>query len=241
MGLWDCREHPAVETCAGEGSLGGLRGRSRRQITSFTLIELLVVIAIIAILAAMLLPALSKAREKGRAISCLNNLKQMGISAIMYADQENGYIPSVWDGYGTYYGQWYYQLERAGCLAVNYAGQIWEVDKIMKCPSDNDKPSPDPTNYNYAINGETCWTYRRLDQIPQQSKRMLVSEPTSLGYMIFYNASGFLEPRRHGGVNILYMDAHAAFVPTNDPVYAHKYLYNATMHDELFGNYNCLD
>jgi len=67
-----------------------LLNRSPRR---FTLIELLVVIAIIAILAAMLLPALSQARERGRRATCFNNLKQFGSAWHMYAGDFDGYMP----------------------------------------------------------------------------------------------------------------------------------------------------
>ena len=65
---------------------------SRKFLTGFTLIELLVVIAIIAVLMAILMPALHRAREQGRRIACLNNLKQLTLAWIMYADENEGKI-----------------------------------------------------------------------------------------------------------------------------------------------------
>ena len=74
---------------------------------SFTLIELLIVIAIIAILAALLLPALSRARSQAKSIACANNLKQIGLAVVMYAnDYADVLVPSLINGSATWNSTW---------------------------------------------------------------------------------------------------------------------------------------
>jgi prepilin-type N-terminal cleavage/methylation domain-containing protein/prepilin-type processing-associated H-X9-DG protein len=84
-------QNPIHSSARTEAGLLTMKTMNTRR-SAFTLIELLVVIAIIAILAAMLLPALAKAKAKAKRITCLNNQKQIGLGAVFYKDDHQGFL-----------------------------------------------------------------------------------------------------------------------------------------------------
>jgi prepilin-type N-terminal cleavage/methylation domain-containing protein/prepilin-type processing-associated H-X9-DG protein len=106
-----------------------------RRTVAFTLIELLVVIAIIAILAGMLIPAIASAKEKGSAIKCLSNLRQLGVASTIYAGDFNGGFPPRADA-----NRWPTQLKR-----------YYQNLLVLQCPTelkqrDKNSPKVNPVN-----------------------------------------------------------------------------------------------
>jgi prepilin-type N-terminal cleavage/methylation domain-containing protein/prepilin-type processing-associated H-X9-DG protein len=209
---------------------------SRRQGTAFTLVELLVVIAIIAILVALLLPALSRARQHAQRIACAANLRQIGMAYSMYANANRGTIP-VWAGNAGGTG-W----QGLGQMSANVSAYFMPfaqsyIDKniglpgprIVYCPAQQQRANTlgDGVHYQAAITsmpGEPGNGYFdvplwpkivRLRKLPNNGALLYDSVAHIVGWQRFINNHGFDSTGATKGGNVLYLDGSVQWVPSS--------------------------
>jgi prepilin-type N-terminal cleavage/methylation domain-containing protein/prepilin-type processing-associated H-X9-DG protein len=198
-------------------------GASRRF--GFTLIELLVVIAIIAILASLLLPVLTKAKSKTRAVVCLNNLKQWSLAMQLYANDQDDYLPP--EGTGTILNRntgWYVVLPKQLGMR-NYYDNAWHTNanaplgsSIWICPANTNRSNGNNL-FHYCMNEHVDETGEedrpvRLGSVPNPSRVVYLFDNGKRAARAQQNN---VHTNLHNrGANFNFLDGHMSHFPNRD-------------------------